>query len=307
MAPTARLSSREKKASAVFLSVLGPYLLGHATDVIFAGVIGRKLPAGITQDQAVEGLRARGEDTQADLLNGVADLVPRQGIATSHPEVRHHQPRARDRRPHPRVVGLRRRVARRGRCRARGPRTCRRPRLPGDQPAGRRAPAPARLGDEGAGLCRGLGLCREQRCANGFRQYIGALLLQRCIYLFECFGNFLIIDTCHAAHHCFERRIVAAYAAQSRGVIASVSIAIDDKYFDVRIVLHYFRDTVVFNKDNYSALSHFFPQRMMDACSTRQVRERITPHSKPYRLFHLPVVFPHAERRENEAGKLDRC
>ncbi|MFC7527431.1 ABC transporter ATP-binding protein [Actinoplanes sp. GCM10030250] len=63
----------------VFLSVLGPYLLGRATDVIFSGVIGRMLPAGITKEEAIAGLRARGENSQADLLSGV-DVIPGQGV-----------------------------------------------------------------------------------------------------------------------------------------------------------------------------------------------------------------------------------
>ena len=63
----------------VFLSVVGPYLLGHATDVIFSGVIGRMLPSGVSKEQAVEQLRARGDDAQADLISGV-DVVPGQGI-----------------------------------------------------------------------------------------------------------------------------------------------------------------------------------------------------------------------------------
>nr|WP_239143578.1 ABC transporter ATP-binding protein [Actinoplanes philippinensis] len=68
-------------ALGVFLSVLGPYLLGHATDVIFGGVIGRMpgYPPGATKDQVIEYLRANGQTTQADLLSGV-DFTPGQGI-----------------------------------------------------------------------------------------------------------------------------------------------------------------------------------------------------------------------------------
>ncbi len=55
----------------VFFQVLGPWLLGRATNVIFAGVLGRELPTGVTQDQAVEGLRAQGEAQQADMLAAV--------------------------------------------------------------------------------------------------------------------------------------------------------------------------------------------------------------------------------------------
>ncbi|MEU8240432.1 ABC transporter ATP-binding protein [Actinoplanes missouriensis] len=65
--------------ASVTLSVLGPYLLGHATDVIFNGVIGRMLPAGVTKEEAIAGLRARGDNGIADVLAG-SDAVPGQGI-----------------------------------------------------------------------------------------------------------------------------------------------------------------------------------------------------------------------------------
>ena len=61
------------------LSVIGPRVLGHATDLLFNGVIGRRLPSGITKDQAVAAARARGEGTFADLLSR-ANVVPGQGI-----------------------------------------------------------------------------------------------------------------------------------------------------------------------------------------------------------------------------------
>ncbi|MET0422620.1 MAG: ABC transporter ATP-binding protein, partial [Actinoplanes sp.] len=63
----------------VSLSVYGPRLLGHATDIIFAGYIGQSLPAGVTKEQAVEQLRASGENTRANLLSAV-DFTPGQGI-----------------------------------------------------------------------------------------------------------------------------------------------------------------------------------------------------------------------------------
>jgi ATP-binding cassette subfamily B protein len=66
-------------AGSVFLSVLGPYLLGKATDIIFAGVVGRMVPAGGSRQEAIGQLRARGENTQADLLSAV-DFVPGRGI-----------------------------------------------------------------------------------------------------------------------------------------------------------------------------------------------------------------------------------
>ncbi|GGR38045.1 multidrug ABC transporter ATP-binding protein [Actinoplanes ianthinogenes] len=66
--------------ASVFLSVLGPRLLGHATDVIFNGVVGKMLPAGVTKEQAVEGLRQQGDTKVADLLAGMNDVIPGQGI-----------------------------------------------------------------------------------------------------------------------------------------------------------------------------------------------------------------------------------
>ncbi len=64
---------------AVALAATGPRVLGRATDLIFAGVIGKQLPAGITKDQAVAGARLAGQGRMADLLSGV-DFVPGQGV-----------------------------------------------------------------------------------------------------------------------------------------------------------------------------------------------------------------------------------
>jgi len=63
----------------VTLTVLGPRILGHATDLIFAGVIGGRLPAGVTKEQVVAGLRAKGQTNQADMIASM-NLVPGQGI-----------------------------------------------------------------------------------------------------------------------------------------------------------------------------------------------------------------------------------
>ncbi|MGF7123163.1 ATP-binding cassette subfamily B protein [Rhodococcus sp. AG1013] len=66
-------------AASVVLSVIGPRLMGHATNIIFDGVIGRQLPEGLTKDQAVDGLRAAGENQFADMVSGM-DVVPGAGI-----------------------------------------------------------------------------------------------------------------------------------------------------------------------------------------------------------------------------------
>jgi ATP-binding cassette subfamily B protein len=63
----------------VALTVLGPRILGHATDLIFAGVIGGRLPAGTTKEQVVAGLRAKGQTNLADMLSSM-NVVPGQGI-----------------------------------------------------------------------------------------------------------------------------------------------------------------------------------------------------------------------------------
>ncbi|WP_329458010.1 ABC transporter ATP-binding protein [Streptomyces sp. NBC_01497] len=63
----------------VGLSVEGPRILGKATDLIFAGVIGRSMPQGSTKAQAIAELRTRGQGSVADLLSGV-DFVPGHGI-----------------------------------------------------------------------------------------------------------------------------------------------------------------------------------------------------------------------------------
>ncbi|MFJ4837280.1 ABC transporter ATP-binding protein [Streptomyces sp. NPDC088746] len=63
----------------VALSVVGPKILGGATDLIFAGVVGRQMPDGTTKEQAIDGLRERGDGGLADMLTGV-DFTPGDGI-----------------------------------------------------------------------------------------------------------------------------------------------------------------------------------------------------------------------------------
>ena len=65
--------------SGIAISVIGPRILGHATDLLFNGVIGRQLPAGITKEQAVAASRARGDNTFADLLSGM-NVRPGVGV-----------------------------------------------------------------------------------------------------------------------------------------------------------------------------------------------------------------------------------
>ncbi|MGW0748624.1 ABC transporter ATP-binding protein [Streptomyces sp. NPDC002587] len=60
-------------------AVVGPKILGQATDLVFAGIVGRQMPAGLTKQQALDGLRARGEGGMADMLSGT-DFTPGEGI-----------------------------------------------------------------------------------------------------------------------------------------------------------------------------------------------------------------------------------
>ncbi|MEJ3657249.1 ABC transporter ATP-binding protein [Actinomycetes bacterium KLBMP 9759] len=63
----------------VALNVIGPKILGAATDIIFAGVIGKSLPAGASAAQAAEQARAAGNDTIANIILA-QDVVPGAGI-----------------------------------------------------------------------------------------------------------------------------------------------------------------------------------------------------------------------------------
>ncbi|HZX02272.1 ABC transporter ATP-binding protein, partial [Kribbella sp.] len=63
----------------VGLSVLGPKILGRATDIIFAGAIGKKLPHGVSKAEVIAQTRASGNGRLADLLQGI-DLIPGVGI-----------------------------------------------------------------------------------------------------------------------------------------------------------------------------------------------------------------------------------
>lgn len=66
-------------ALSVALAVVGPKVLGHATDLIMSGIIGRELPGGISKAQAADGLRAHGQGGLADMI-GAMPVVPGQGI-----------------------------------------------------------------------------------------------------------------------------------------------------------------------------------------------------------------------------------
>ncbi|RSS53327.1 ABC transporter ATP-binding protein [Streptomyces sp. WAC01280] len=63
----------------VAASVVGPKILGKATDLVFAGVVGRQTADASSKAEAIAGLRASGDSGMADMLSGV-DFTPGQGI-----------------------------------------------------------------------------------------------------------------------------------------------------------------------------------------------------------------------------------
>ncbi|HHU38966.1 MAG TPA: ABC transporter ATP-binding protein [Propionibacterium sp.] len=70
-------------STAVVANVVQPKILGQMTDLLFRGllgtIVGRGVPAGTPLETVVAGLRARGEDTFADMLTGMA-VVPGVGV-----------------------------------------------------------------------------------------------------------------------------------------------------------------------------------------------------------------------------------
>lgn len=61
------------------LTIVAPYVLGRATDTLFAGFIQSQMKPGQTQDQIIENLRQAGETSQASMLEAM-HLVPGAGI-----------------------------------------------------------------------------------------------------------------------------------------------------------------------------------------------------------------------------------
>ena len=63
----------------VALAVIGPKILGNATDLIFTGLVGGRLPAGATKVEAVAQLRETGQGRIADMVSAM-DVVPGRGV-----------------------------------------------------------------------------------------------------------------------------------------------------------------------------------------------------------------------------------
>ncbi len=65
--------------TSVALAASGPRILGKATDIIFSGVVGKRIPAGMTMQQAIDAAVASGQDQLAAMMRGV-DAIPGRGI-----------------------------------------------------------------------------------------------------------------------------------------------------------------------------------------------------------------------------------
>ncbi|QIJ62444.1 ABC transporter ATP-binding protein [Streptomyces sp. JB150] len=63
----------------VALSVAGPKILGEATDLVFAGIVGREMEPGASKEQVLEAMRERGDGDVADMLRST-DFTPGDGI-----------------------------------------------------------------------------------------------------------------------------------------------------------------------------------------------------------------------------------
>lgn len=63
----------------VVIGSFGPKILGQAVNQVFYGFLGRNMPSGISLAQAVAGMRAKGENRLADMLEN-SSVVPGQGI-----------------------------------------------------------------------------------------------------------------------------------------------------------------------------------------------------------------------------------
>lgn len=63
----------------VVIGSFGPKILGHATNEIFYGFLGRRMQSGVTKEQAILKLRGEGQDRLADMLEK-SSVVPGAGV-----------------------------------------------------------------------------------------------------------------------------------------------------------------------------------------------------------------------------------
>jgi ATP-binding cassette subfamily B protein len=63
----------------VTFAILGPKILGNATNILFEGILSKRLPAGVTQAQAIAALKAKGQNRLAEMLASM-HLHPGHGV-----------------------------------------------------------------------------------------------------------------------------------------------------------------------------------------------------------------------------------
>lgn len=68
----------------VIFSIAGPKILGKATNLLFEGIIGKRFPPGVTQEQAASMLRAGGHEQMADMLSRMSI---RPGVGVDFPAI----------------------------------------------------------------------------------------------------------------------------------------------------------------------------------------------------------------------------
>ncbi len=73
------LAALALNAVGVLLTISGPRLLGHATNIVFEGIVGKRLPTGMSKSQVLAHLRATGQGRLADLL-GPMNVIPGAGV-----------------------------------------------------------------------------------------------------------------------------------------------------------------------------------------------------------------------------------
>jgi ABC-type multidrug transport system fused ATPase/permease subunit len=63
----------------VGLLVAGPWVLGDATNILFSGIISKRVPAGLTKAQAIEALRAHHQGLLAHIFSAM-NVIPGTGV-----------------------------------------------------------------------------------------------------------------------------------------------------------------------------------------------------------------------------------
>ncbi|MBC7462652.1 MAG: ABC transporter ATP-binding protein [Actinobacteria bacterium] len=63
----------------VVIGSFGPRILGHATNEIFYGFLGRRMQSGVSKAQAISNLRQQGQDRLADMLER-SSVIPGAGV-----------------------------------------------------------------------------------------------------------------------------------------------------------------------------------------------------------------------------------